>query len=104
MAAAEEIHKGLLEGLVDELKLFSEDGGHLPGDLLDNTGKLSLGLLHVVPLAGQIGVTGIHPVKFLNGPHIYRTKGCSSPRRSSLIRRLALAVDSSSIRCSMAAE
>ena len=67
LAAAEQLGKGLLERLVDDGKLPGEDGFHLLGDVGDDALQLLLGLEHVVPLVGQVGVPLVDPLELLNG-------------------------------------
>ena len=75
LAAAEELPEGLLETLVEQPELLGEDVGHLPGDLLDDPLQVRLGLLHVVPLARQIGITGVDPLELLDGADVGRAQG-----------------------------
>ncbi len=70
LSATEQLHKSGLETLVQQPELLRENAGHLPGDPGDDALQILFGLLHVVPLAGEIGVAGVDPVKFLNGPDV----------------------------------
>ena len=69
-AAAEQLQEGLLEALLEYLKLGGEDLRHLLGDLLDDAHQLLLGPLHIVALIGEVGIAGVHPVKLLNGADV----------------------------------
>ena len=79
LAPAEEVPEGVPEGLVDELELPGEDAGHLPGQILDDPHQLPLGLLHVVPLAGEVGVAGVDPVEVLDGLQVHVAKAPDLP-------------------------
>ena len=79
LSAAEELHEGGLEALGEELELLGEDAGHLRRDLSDDLFQIRLGGLHVVPLAGEIGVAGVHPVILLDGADIGGAQGGDVP-------------------------
>ena len=70
LAAAEQLQEGLLEALVEQLELLGEDHRHLPGDLLNDTQQLVLGLFHVAALLGEVGIAGIDPLELVDGTDI----------------------------------
>ena len=66
LAAAKELQEGLLERLVDDLKLPGKDGLHLARDIGNDSLQLLLGLLHVVTLVGEVGISLVDALKLLN--------------------------------------
>ena len=79
LAAAEELCKCGLEALRKEFELLGEDRRHLVRDVLDDACQFLLGLLHVVPLPGEIGIAPVHPVKFFNGADVDAAQSVDVP-------------------------
>ena len=74
-AAAEQLHKGLLEGVVEDGKLGGEDVLHLSGDVGDDALQLLLGGEHVVPLVGEVGVPLVDPLELVDGVQVDVAQG-----------------------------
>ena len=68
--AAEEIPKRILETEINLLKLFREDGLHIPCDVSDDTVQLRFGFFDIVPLLAQELIARTYTFIFLNRAQI----------------------------------
>ncbi len=70
LTAAKQFQEGLGEGRLNGLELLGKDHAHFFGDLGDNAFQLRFGFLHVVALLGQISITLVDTLIFLDGVQI----------------------------------
>ena len=70
LTASEELSEGLLEGLVEHSKLLGKNSAHLLRNIGDDALQLLLGLLHIVPLVGEVGITLVDALELVDGVQV----------------------------------